>query len=324
LGSAVTLLGTGSSMSVTGTQKSPASTPGHDLRTVVSGSYTQKGLYEFLDADLMVEVTQRAFVEVSFDGINPARFHSQSATLRVTDSAGEATLVSASDGPVQFTAPGDTSRVLTLQVPEANESFSGPDGEGFRVAEASGAAFLYAVNDTEGQRTAFGTVGEVNAGARVGQAGVDCTLAGTPPKGTGDVDTDRDGLSDEREAVLGTDPNNPDTDGDSLADGREHNALKTDPLAKDTDRDGLSDGAEVKGFRNAKYGRVFTSNPLLRDSDKDGVSDRAEVTGSKNKKFKAKPTNPRKADTDGDKVSDGRELKAGSDPTDKKSVPRQR
>lgn len=38
---------------------------------------------------------------------------------------------------------------------------------------------------------------------------------------TQDVDTDQDGLTDAREATIGTDPANPDSDGDGYVDGEE-------------------------------------------------------------------------------------------------------
>ena len=41
----------------------------------------------------------------------------------------------------------------------------------------------------------------------------------TPVVAKGPVDTDGDGLTDEEEARLGTDPRNPDTDSDGLTDG---------------------------------------------------------------------------------------------------------
>src|SRR5262249_27647766 len=63
------------------------------------------------------------------------------------------------------------------------------------------------------------------------------------------VDSDNDGLTDEEELALGTDPNNPDTDGDGISDGNEVRGtlgFVTNPLKADTDGGGLSDGEEVK------------------------------------------------------------------------------
>ncbi len=59
------------------------------------------------------------------------------------------------------------------------------------------------------------------------------------------VDTDGDSLTDEQEAALGTDPNNPDSDGDGLNDGDEVNTFGTDPLDEDTDDDGFNDNEEI-------------------------------------------------------------------------------
>jgi hypothetical protein len=64
------------------------------------------------------------------------------------------------------------------------------------------------------------------------------------------TDTDKDGLPDMRETQLGTDPANPDTDGDGLFDKEEVDVYKTNPLNPDTDGDTYLDGAEVKGGYN--------------------------------------------------------------------------
>lgn len=58
-------------------------------------------------------------------------------------------------------------------------------------------------------------------------------------------DDDNDGLSNYLEKLLGTDPNNPDTDGDGLTDWDEIYIYETDPLKYDTDGDEISDGDEV-------------------------------------------------------------------------------
>lgn len=71
------------------------------------------------------------------------------------------------------------------------------------------------------------------------------------------TDSDHDGLSDVDEAKLGTDPKNPDTDGDGLKDGQEVKKYKTNPLDADTDDGGINDGIEVKNG----------ADPLNEDDD---------------------------------------------------------
>jgi outer membrane protein OmpA-like peptidoglycan-associated protein len=104
-------------------------------------------------------------------------------------------------------------------------------------------------------------------------------------------DLDGDGLLNVEEKEIGTDPLNPDTDGDLLRDGEEVHQYKTDPLNKDTDGDELTDGEEVLTYR---------TNPLNKDTDGDGLTDGREV-----KQYKTDPLNP---DTDGDRLNDGDEV----------------
>ena len=58
-------------------------------------------------------------------------------------------------------------------------------------------------------------------------------------------DADNDALDDAAEVGLGTDPLDPDSDGDGLTDGEEVLTHGTLPLDADTDGDGFSDGVEV-------------------------------------------------------------------------------
>lgn len=53
------------------------------------------------------------------------------------------------------------------------------------------------------------------------------------------IDSDRDGLSDEYELAIGTNPANPDTDSDGLLDGIEM-STGLDPTDFDTDKDGVA------------------------------------------------------------------------------------
>lgn len=69
-------------------------------------------------------------------------------------------------------------------------------------------------------------------------------------------DADLDGLSNDEEKALGTDPNNADTDADGLLDASEK-IYKTDPLKADSDGDGYNDGIEIKkGFNPAGPGKL--------------------------------------------------------------------
>lgn len=81
-------------------------------------------------------------------------------------------------------------------------------------------------------------------------------------------DLDGDGLFNDEEKRIGTDPLNPDTDGDGLKDGEEVKTYKTDPLNPDTDGDELKDGEEVFQYK---------TDPLDPDTDDDGLEDGYEV-----------------------------------------------
>jgi hypothetical protein len=77
--------------------------------------------------------------------------------------------------------------------------------------------------------------------------------------GRADIDSDRDGVPDDREVyVYGTNPHNPDTDGDGMPDGWEIanglNPLKDDS-AGDLDRDGKSNMEEYKSGTSPQYAR---------------------------------------------------------------------
>jgi hypothetical protein len=74
-------------------------------------------------------------------------------------------------------------------------------------------------------------------------------------------DRDGDGVSDAREAELGTDPGKADSDGDGVVDGED-----PVPDGVDVDGDGLSDGEEV----------ALGSDPRNADSDGDGIGDLEE------------------------------------------------
>ncbi|PWB49591.1 MAG: hypothetical protein C3F13_19550 [Anaerolineales bacterium] len=104
----------------------------------------------------------------------------------------------------------------------------------------------------------------------------------------GQQDTDGDGLINQRELELGTDPKNADSDNDGLLDGIEVYQLGTNPLNPDSDGDALIDGKEVQ----------LKLNPLNPDTDGDGLRDGDELSLG---------TDPLKPDTDSDGLVDGAE-----------------
>ena len=82
------------------------------------------------------------------------------------------------------------------------------------------------------------------------------------------TDLDADNYLDAAELEIGLDPNNPDTDGDGVADGDEATIYGTDAFTLDSDGDGLSDGQELF---------ATSSDPLVWDTNGNGVSDGEEL-----------------------------------------------
>jgi hypothetical protein len=87
---------------------------------------------------------------------------------------------------------------------------------------------------------------QIDSGQDLGTGATPWTQPGmTPTIGGPAGDSDRDGLSDVFERLVGTDPARVDSDWDGLTDGFEASVSGTDPLSVDTDLDGMTDGFEV-------------------------------------------------------------------------------
>ena len=122
-------------------------------------------------------------------------------------------------------------------------------------------------------------------------------------------DRDRDGLTNAEEAEIGTDPANPDTDGDGVLDGDEAPGgarLDTDgdglpdPLDADSDGDGVLDWLEAgdDDLRTPPVDTDGDGTPDLRDpdSDGDGVPDMIDRCRTM--------ADPGQEDSDGDGIGD--------------------
>jgi probable HAF family extracellular repeat protein len=117
-----------------------------------------------------------------------------------------------------------------------------------------------------------------------------------------DTDDDNDGLTASEEADWGTDPANPDSDGDGLLDGEEVHQYWTDPTKADTDDDGLSDSAEVL---------IHHTDPTNPDTDGDLLPDAYEVATPG---LDPNDSSDGILDADGDGLTRGEEYGIGTDP----------
>ncbi len=148
------------------------------------------------------------------------------------------------------------------------------NGDSFDISTRVGGGVMYHFNDewavrADGRTFLAGKDTEANT---IIDAGVVWTWgAGIAPDIEafgGILDSDGDRLPDTQENEIGTNPYNPDTDGDKLTDGEEVLDYDTNPLEPDTDWDGLKDGEEVLRY---------TTDPNDPDTDDGGVSDGHEV-----------------------------------------------
>ena len=134
-----------------------------------------------------------------------------------------------------------------------------------------------------------------------------------------------DGLTNMEEYLIGTDPTNPDTDGDTLQDGDEVAGAglrpPTSPTDSDTDQDGLDDGAETN--TGAYISATDTgTNPTVIDSDGDGFGDGAETNTGIFVDKTDTGTSPTMADSDSDGAGDWYEIAASfTDPTNPGDLP---
>ncbi len=142
--------------------------------------------------------------------------------------------------------------------------------------------------------------------------------------GSHGADADRDGISDSAEMAIGSDPNNADSDGDTIPDGFEVFGTGTLPNAADSDGDGMADNVELALDDPATYSdtdgdalldgqerALFGTNPATGDSDSDGMGDDAEYFFGTAMNDAMHPT----TDADGDGAPDEFEMANGTSPS---------
>ena len=172
-------------------------------------------------------------------------------------------LAIATSGPSLTSAGQTTQLVVTATYPDgstkdvtaasagtnytvSNSAIATITAGGLVTAVSSGTVVIQANNEGG---TGIATVPVALGGAMVGGIPVSWIVAhGLNPNDplVPFEDPDRDGLTNLQEFQIGTDPKNPDTDGDGLTDGDEVNKYHTNPLLADTDGDLIPDGVEVQ------------------------------------------------------------------------------
>lgn len=128
------------------------------------------------------------------------------------------------------------------------------------ATQTEAAAQTAGFNASVGTATGQAVQDAATATAQANQAATATSIGASTQQAN---DNDGDGLTNQEEAQLGTDPNKADTDQDGLPDGIEVKLYNTNPKLPDTDGDGLIDGEEVR------RGTL----PTIADSDGDGLPD---------------------------------------------------
>ncbi len=269
-------------LQVTGNVPGQAQPPTFNWYTVPTG-----GTALFSGSTVMPDLstTTTYYVEATADGCTSSPREEVTATIVPQVSAG----IPNDGSSCNDTTFGSTTLNLADQL-------TGEDvGQWVVATQPSGGTIANGINliDFEGQPTGDYVFTFTTTGAQAPCINESSVV--TISVSACDTDEDGDGLLGGEEAALGTDPTNPDTDGDGINDGVEVGGDVQNPL--DEDNDGIIDALD--------------SNIL--DSDSDGVVDQLDPANDN-------PCVPSRqngqCDFDGDDISDPDEEANGSDPDD--------
>ncbi len=93
-------------------------------------------------------------------------------------------------------------------------------------------------------------------------------------------DYDLDGLSNREEYLLGTDPTDPDTDGDGLSDADESRSYGTDPTQSDAPSELLVSSFDLSSYINTGLTWTYGNGGLIAESFRGGIRWNFEVPSS--------------------------------------------
>ncbi|MEO9892491.1 Ig-like domain-containing protein, partial [Aurantibacter sp.] len=191
------------------------------------------------------------------------------------------------------------TQLLTLLGTDNNTGTWSPNPEG-----AGAGTYTYTVSGTSCIAQSATISVTINTNDSDGDTIMDCdeindgtdpldgcdSIGGTPPP---ENDCDDDGLTEQEENTMGTDPTNPDTDGDGVLDGQEVTD-NTNPL------DNCDFVLENQTLTPSQEWYAI-------DCDGDMLTNQEEIPLG---------TDPNNPDTDGDQIMDGQEINDGTDPLD--------
>ena len=212
--------------------------------TCVNAGVTQFGQSDFFSIPANGSINVPRIVLGATTPIpNSLAVSSPATTLDTAGATAQLTVMAAyADSSTKDVTAGTEGTIYNI----SNPAIATVSADGLVTAVSSGTAILQAVNEGTAGIITIQVVldGAVHGGIPDSWAiehGLDPTDPAMPFE-----DPDHDGLTNLQEFQNGSDPHNPDTDGDGLTDGQEVLVYHTSPALFSTDGTGIPDGIEVQ------------------------------------------------------------------------------